>query len=80
MTKTKQLSVQKSNLKTPYMSSQDLLTPLDSHDTEYHLEFLERIESDLEKDKTSLKKARIQAKKIIERSRVKKMKTLNITK
>jgi hypothetical protein len=61
------------------MSSQDIFTPMDSNDTEFHLDFLEKIEGDIEREKTS-KKSKIEAKKIIDRARVKKMKTLNITK
>ena len=37
------------------MSSQDLNTPLDSQDTNFHLDFLERIEADIQKDKISKK-------------------------
>ena len=80
MTKTKQEpSVHSSSKKSSYMSSQDIFTPLDSQDTEFHLDFLEKIEGDIEKEKTS-KKSIIEARKIMDRARVKKMKTLNITK
>ena len=79
MKNIKQVSCGQQEKKSSYMSSQDIFTPMDSQDTEYHLDFLERIESDIERDKIS-KQSKIEAKRIIDRARVKKMKTLNITK
>ena len=50
-----------------------------SEDTDYHLEFLDKIDKDLIREPLD-KKGRIRARQLLNRSRVRKMKTLDIAK